>query len=318
MDGKVLITGATGFIGRALVARALFDGLKIRVGARCRVSDWPCGLECAPTVDLAPESDWNTALDRIHTVVHLAARVHVMRDYATDPVAEFRRVNVAGTLTLARQAVEAKVRRFIFVSSIKVNGEGRQINRPYTAEDVPAPADPYGVSKYEAERGLVRLAEETGLEIVIIRPVLVYGPGVKGNFFSMLQWLHRGLPLPFGAVRNKRSLVALDNLVDLILTCLRKREAANQTFLVSDCEDLSTTELLQRAARAMNRPARLLSVPTPLLTGGATLLGKRAAMTRLCGSLQVDIAKTQRLLGWVPPISVDQGLQETVDYYLQQ
>lgn len=318
MDGKVLITGATGFVGRALVARALFEGLQIRVGARRRVSYWPSGLECAPTVELAPESDWNIALDGVHTVVHLAARVHVMRDYAADTMAEFRRVNVAGTMTLARQAVDAKVRRLIFVSSIKVNGEGRQINRPYTAEDVPEPADPYGVSKYEAERGLVRLAEETGLEIVIIRPVLVYGPGVKGNFFSMLRWLHCGVPLPFGAVRNKRSLVALDNLVDLVLTCLRKPEAANQTFLVSDGEDLSTTELLQRAARAMNRPAHLFSVPTPLLRAGATLLGRRAAMTRLCGSLQVDIAKTQRLLGWAPPVSVEQGLQETVNYYLQQ
>lgn len=318
MDRKVFITGGTGFIGRALVARAILDGLHVRVGARRPVADWPSGFEYAPWVELAPESDWSAALEQVHAVVHLAARVHVMRDFAADPLAEFRRVNVAGTLNLARQAVEAKVRRFVFVSSIKVNGEGRHINRPYTAEDVPAPTDPYGISKHEAERGLVQLAKETGLEVVIIRPVLVYGPGVKGNFLSMLQWLHRGVPLPFGALHNKRSLVALDNLVDLVMTCLGKPEAANQTFLVSDGEDLSITELLTRAARAMDRPARLFKVPTDLLMSGAAMLRKRAAMTRLLDSLQVDISKTQRLLGWAPPVNVDQELRRTVDYYLQQ
>lgn len=318
MDGKILITGATGFIGRALVARATLDGLPIRIGARRRLPDLPAGVEYAPALDLAHEGDWSVALDKVRTVVHLAARVHVMRDPVTEPLAEFRRVNVAGTLRLARQAAAQGVARFIFVSSIKVNGEGRHMGDPYTAEDEPAPIDAYGVSKHEAELGLMRLREETGLEIIIIRPVLVYGPGVRGNFFSMLHWLHRGLPVPLGAVNNKRSLVALDNLVDLILICLHHAKAANQTFLVSDGEDLSTPELIRRVAWTMSCPVRLFRVPPSLLMAGATLLGRRLAAQRLLESLQVDISKTRQLLGWVPRVSVDEALRQTVDSFLQE
>ncbi len=234
-----------------------------------------------------------------------------MDDQAKDPLAEFRAVNVAGTLNLARQAVSAGVKRFVFISSIKVNGEGTASGKPYTADDTPMPVDPYGISKLEAEQGLQALSQETGMEVVIIRPVLVYGPGVKANFRSMMSWLRKGIPLPLGATGNKRSLVAVDNLVDLIATCIDHPAAANQTFLVSDGEDLSTTQLLQRMGKALGRPARLLPVPASLLQAGAAMLGKRAIAQRLCGSLQVDIGKTRELLGWAPPVSVDDALRKT-------
>lgn len=315
---RVLITGATGFVGRALVNRAALDGWRVRAVVRQPGSIWPADVEPALVGDLAPTTDWRTALGGVQTVVHLAARVHVMRDSAADALAEFRLANAVGTLNLARQAVDAGVRRFVFISSIKVNGECTDLNRPYTADDVPAPVDPYAISKHEAERGLTQLAEETALELVIIRPVLVYGPGVKANFFSMMRWLHRRIPLPLGAVHNKRSLVALDNLVDLIITCMQHAAAVNQTFLVSDGEDMSTAELIRRLAQAMGRRARLIPLPADLLMVAATVLGQRAAAQRLLRSLQVDISKTRELLGWMPPVSVDEGLRRTVEHYLQQ
>jgi len=239
-----------------------------------------------------------------------------MHETANDPLAEFRKVNVDGTLNLARQAAAAGVRRFIFISSIKVNGEGSALGAPYLADAKPAPADPYGISKMEAEQGLRALAAETGMEVVIIRPVLVYGPGVKANFRSMMSWLNKGVPLPLGAIHNQRSLVALDNLVDLIVTCIDHPAAANQTFLVSDGEDLSTTELLRRMGAALGKPARLLPVPAFMLQAGAALLGKRDMAQRLCGSLQVDISKTRELLNWTPPVSVDQALAKTAAHFL--
>ena len=253
----------------------------------------------------------------VQIVIHAAARVHVMSESSADPLAEFRKVNVDGTLNLARQAVAAGVRRFIFVSSIKVNGEGTEPGKPYKADDAPAPVDPYGISKLEAEHGLLALAAETGMEVVIIRPVLVYGPGVKANFRSMMNWLNKGIPLPLGSIRNKRSLVALDNLVDLIVTCIEHPAAANQVFLVSDGEDLSTTELLRRMGAALGKPARLLPLPGAWLNGAACLLGKGAIAQRLCGSLQVDIEKTRRLLGWTPPVTVDEALRKTARHFLE-
>jgi len=262
-------------------------------------------------------TEWQSALVGMDVVIHCAARVHVMHDASSDPLAEFRKVNVDGTLNLAQQAASAGVRRFIFISSIKVNGEGTELGNPYFADDHPTPLDPYGVSKMEAEQTLRVLASETGMEVVIIRPVLVYGPGVKANFRSMMIWLSRGVPLPLGAIRNKRSLVALDNLVDLILTCLNHPAASNQTFLVSDAEDLSTSELLQRMGAALGKPARLLPVPPLLLEAGATLLGRRAVAQRLCGSLQVDISKTRELLGWEPLVSVDEAMRSTANEFLQ-
>jgi len=241
-----------------------------------------------------------------------------MNEDAGDPLAEFRRVNVDGTLRLARQAAEAGVRRFVFVSSIKVNGEHSQPGHPFTADEIPAPGDPYGVSKCEAEAGLRALSQETGMEVVIIRPPLVYGPGVKANFLAMMRWLQRGVPLPLGGVTaNRRSLVFLDNLVDLIVTCIDHPAAANQTFLVSDDEDLSTAALLRRMAAALGRPARLVPVPAGLIVFGAKLIGRPGIAQRLCGSLQVDIGKTKAFLGWAPPISVDEGLRRTAEHWLE-
>ena len=246
--------------------------------------------------------------------MHLAARVHVMNDKSSDPLAEFRRVNVEGTAALARQAAVAGVRRFVFLSSVKVNGEFTKPGHPFTADDVPSPEDPYGVSKHEAEQLLRKIAIETGMEVVIIRPPLVYGPGVKANFESMMRWLARGVPLPLAAVtQNRRSLVALNNLVDLIVTCLNHPAAANQTFLVSDGEDLSTTQLLKRMGAAIGQPARLFYLPPALLKLGATIINKPGIYQRLCGSLQLDIAKTRQLLGWIPPVSVDEGLRRAAE-----
>jgi nucleoside-diphosphate-sugar epimerase len=232
-----------------------------------------------------------------------------MKDEVADPLAEYRRVNVDGTLNLARQAAAAGVKRFIFISSINVNGEQTSPFKPFTADDLVSPNDVTGISKWEAEQGLQQLAAETGMELVIIRPPLVYGPGVKGNFASMIKLVAKGLPLPLGAIHNQRSLVAVDNLVDLIITCIDHPAAANQVFLAGDGQDMSTTELLRGVARAMGKPSRLIPVPASLLMLGATVLGKKAMAQRLLGSLQVDISKARNLLGWEPPVSVDEGLK---------
>jgi nucleoside-diphosphate-sugar epimerase len=237
-----------------------------------------------------------------------------MNDKSPDPLAEFRRVNVEGTANFARQAAAAGVKRFVFLSSIKVNGEFTEAGQPFTADDVPSPEDPYGVSKQEAEQLLRQITDETGMEVVIIRPPLVYGQGVKANFESLMRWLARGLPLPLAAVtQNRRSLVALDNLVDLIVTGLNHPAAANQTFLAGDGEDLSTAELLKRMGAAMGRPARLFKMSPALLKLGATLLNKPGIYQRLCSSLQLDITKTRQVLGWTPPMSVDEGLRRAAE-----
>lgn len=295
---KLLITGANGFVGSAVCAKAQ-EAFSVIAATRDEVG----------AIDA--HTDWQTVLQGVDVVVHLAARVHVMNDTSSDPLNAFRLVNVAGTLNLAKQAVQAGVKRFIFISSIKVNGESTVLGQPFTADDTPNPLDAYGQSKYEAELALKQLAEETGLDVVIIRPPLVYGAGVKANFHSMMRWLNRSVPLPLGAIHNKRSLVALDNLVDLILTCVKHPNAANQTFLVSDGEDLSTTDLLRRMAQALGKSAFLLPVPASLLELAARLIGKHAIAQRLCGSLQLDISKTRQLLNWTPPVSVDTALAQT-------
>lgn len=245
-------------------------------------------------------------------VIHLAARVHVMKDAVVDPLAEFRKSNVELTVNLARKAASAGIRRFIFLSSVKVNGEATSLGYPFNSSNIPAPQDPYGFSKMEAEQALRDLAAQTGMEVVIIRPPLVYGPGVRANFDALMRVIAQGIPLPLGAIENKRSLVALDNLVDLIATCIYHPNAANQTFMVSDGESMSTPELIRRLASAMNRPARLFSVSLWFLLVSAKLTGKLSALQRLCGNLQVDIALTQSKLGWKPPISVDEGLRRAV------
>lgn len=307
----ILVTGGTGFVGSAVLARLLEDGaMPVRAAVRSAGARIPPGIDKVVVGALAEDTDWRAALAGVSALVHCAARVHVMDDTAADPLEEFRRINVQGTLALARQAAAAGVQRFVFVSSIKVNGEMTAVGKPFTADDAPAPADAYGVSKMEAEQALRALESESGMQVVIVRPPLVYGQGVKANFATMMRWLARGIPLPLGAIHNRRSLVALDNLVDLIVTCVRHPQAAGQTFLVSDGQDPSTTELLQRMGRAMGRPARLIPLPAACLTFGASLLGKRDVAQRLCGSLQVDIGKTRRLLGWTPPLTLDQGLQK--------
>jgi nucleoside-diphosphate-sugar epimerase len=305
---NILLTGATGFVGKRLARHidqntahtltcAVRQQYLVHYGSEVQVDGFSSG------------TDWSAALHGQTTVIHTAARAHVMNDKSEDPVQEFRQVNVDGTLKLARQAADAGIQRFVFVSSIKANGEQTALGQPYTPEDQPAPEDPYGLSKLEAEQGLRELASETGMEVVIIRPPLVYGPGVKGNFASMIRLVEKGLPLPLGAIHNKRSLVALDNLVDLIITCIDHPAAANQVFLAGDGEDLSTTELLRAVASAMGKPSRLVPVPSGLLMAGATMLNKKAMAKRLLGSLQVDISKAQNLLGWEPPLSVEEGLK---------
>ncbi|MCJ7852218.1 UDP-glucose 4-epimerase [Pseudomonas sp. URIL14HWK12:I8] len=315
----VLTTGGSGFVGKVLLQR-LAEGA--RWAPRALVRQLPArqlaGVDYRSFSELTAVDAASGHFEQVDTVIHLASRVHVMHETAADPLAEFRRVNVEGTLSLARAAAQAGVRRFIFVSSVKVNGETTDGRLPFTADETPAPSDPYGISKREAEEGLRQLAAQTGLEVVIVRPVLVYGPGVKANFRSMMNWLSKGVPLPFGAIHNKRSLVALDNLVDLLVTCIDHPAAANQTFLASDGHDLSTTELLQRLGKALGKPARLLPVPAAWLKGAATLAGKGGLAQRLCGSLQVDSGKARTLLGWQPPLDVDQALRATALNFLKE
>lgn len=317
-SGRTLITGANGYLGQAVCARVHSLGLPVLAGVR-QAGTHPSGIGSLAVGDIDETTDWSLALAGCDAVMHLAARVHVMAERANDPLLEFRRVNVHGTLQLARQAAAAGVRRFIFVSSVKVNGEATVEGKPFTANDAPAPQDPYGISKAEAEAGLRQIAQDTGMEVVIVRPPLVYGPGVKANFASLLRVVRRGMPLPLGWVtNNRRSLVALDNLVDLLITCIHHPAAANQTFLVSDGEDLSTTALLRRMGQAMGQPTRLLPVPPACLMLGAKLLGKTPVAQRLLGNLQVDITHTRETLGWTPPISVDEGLRRAAAGMVQR
>ena len=302
-----MVTGASGFVGGALCRALLVKELSFT-----RVSRAPGTQGNVAVGEIDSATDWTLALQQCTVVVHLAARVHVMNDAASDPLAAYRRTNVDGTLNLARQAAAAGVRRFIFISSVKVNGESSPEGQAFRADDVPAPKDAYGVSKMEAEQGLRQLAQQTGMQVVIIRPPLVYGPGVGANFATLLRVVRRGLPLPLGAIRNQRSLVALDNLVDLIITCVTHPAAANQTLLVSDGQDLSIAELVRGMAQAAGVAARLLSVPVWALRTAASLLGKREVVSRLCSNLQLDIAKTRSLLGWAPPVSVQEGLRRAV------
>lgn len=250
------------------------------------------------------------ALAGCHAVVHLAARVHMMRDGALDPLALYREINTDATLNLARQAANAQVKRFVFISSIKVNGEGG--DAAYREIDVPAPADAYAISKWEAEQGLWRIARETGLEVVILRPPLVYGPGVKANFLQLMQWTRKGWPLPLGAIRNHRSLLYLGNLVDAIRLCVEHPAAAGQTFLLDDGEAVSTPDLIRAVARAMGRTACLLAVPVRMIEFVGALLGKRAAVARLTGSLWVDSSLIRSRLNWTPPYSMEAGLVAAV------
>ena len=310
---RTLVTGASGFIGRALCRElratshhciaalrkpAPFEGEQVIVG------------------DIGPDTDWRPALQGIGCIVHLAARTHVLNERSADPLAVYRQINVEATRRLAQQAAAARVQRFVFLSSIKVNGESTG-EHPFSPNDAPQPQDAYGISKREAEDVLRQIGTETGMEIVILRPPLVYGPGVKGNFLRLLQAVAQGVPLPLASIKNRRSLVYVGNLVDAIITCMDSSAAAGKTFLVSDGEDVSTPALIRKLAAALGRPPRLLPCPPVLLHFAAALLGKRAAAMRLTGSLAVDSSALRQELGWQPRYSLDQGLNATGRWYHQ-
>jgi nucleoside-diphosphate-sugar epimerase len=311
---RVLVTGSTGFVGSHLLPVLQAQGWRVRTAMRSEAASLPAGVEPCVVGDLADHPDLGQALAGADAVIHLAGRAHVMRETATDAEAAFHRANVDATRHLAEQAAAAGVRRFVFLSSIKVNGE-RTGEAPFTADDPPAPEDAYGRSKWAAEQALHEIAAATGLEVAIIRPPLVYGPGVKGNFPRLLRLVERGIPLPLAGVHNRRSLVGVWNLCDLIATAARQPAAAGETFLVSDQYDLSTPDLVRLIAAAMGRPARLFSFPVGALRLAARAAGQGGAVERLVGSLQVDSSKATRLLGWTPSVAVDEGLRRTVAWY---
>lgn len=310
---KVLITGATGFVGGALceeLSRVGFDVLATVRGPRASTGEISNTYVVG---EIDSETDWCTALNGVNAVVHLAARVHVMRDAAVDPMAAFRAVNTEGTLNLARQSAAAGVQRFVFISSIKVNGEGSNIS--FAETDSPSPLDAYAISKWEAEQGLREIESKTGMEVVILRPPLVYGPDVKANFLRLMQAVAKGLPLPFGRIENHRSLLFLGNFTDAIRLCLEHPAAAGKTYLLSDGQDVSSADLIRLIASCMNCSPRLLPIPAIWLRLAGRLLGRTAEMDRLLGSLMVDSSAIRRDLGWQPPYTLEQGLRLTVDHF---
>lgn len=312
---NILITGANGFVGESLVKHLLTIEHQVIAGVR-KLPKLQQDCEYRIIDSLENKADLSTALTDIDVLVHAAARVHVMKESATDPLTEFRKVNVEGTLNLARQAIEAGVKRFIFISSIKVNGESTELGHPYTADSQPHPSDPYGVSKYEAEQGLLKLAKTTSLEVVIIRPTLVYGENVKGNFHSLMKWTHKGVPLPIGGItQNLRSLISVDNLVDFIVTCIEHKDAKNEVFLISDDDDISTAGLLDEISKGLEVTNKALPISVSLINKGAAILGKPGIAQRLSGSLQVDISKSKTLLDWQPKHSANEAIQKTAKFY---
>ncbi len=308
----VLVTGANGFVGRAVCDALTAAGRPVRRGVRASAS--PAAADTVAVGDLGPDTDWRAALDGVQCVVHLAARTHVLRETAPDALAEYRRVNVEGTRALARQAARAGVRRLVFMSSIKVNGEATD-TRPYTADDTPRPEDAYGLSKWETEQALARITAETGLEIVVLRPPLVYGPGVKGNFLRLMNLVARRLPLPLASIANRRSLVYVGNLADAVVSAIDAPRAAGRTYLLADGQDVSTPDLVRAIAVALGVEPSLLPCPPALLRLGATLAGRRAEFSRLAGSLQADCSLARGELGWQPRTSLAQGLAETARWY---
>jgi nucleoside-diphosphate-sugar epimerase len=295
----------------------LAEGWHVRGGLRtfAKKAVLPQGVEIVELGTIDASTEWGSALEGIDAVVHLAARVHVMDGGSADPIIDYRKINVAGTKRLAQIAHSKNVRRFVYVSSIKVNGEGRV--GPYTETDQPAPADPYGISKFEAEKELHSIADKTGLEVVIVRPALVYGPEVKANFLKLIKIVHRGIPLPLARVKNCRSMIYLENLVDAIFRCTIHPEAAGQTFLLSDGKDISTPELIQKISFALGKPSRLFTAPPEILRLLAKMMGRSKTVGRLLDSLTVDSTKIRTELGWEPPFSMEEGLRETANWYLQ-
>ncbi|WP_281544269.1 SDR family oxidoreductase [Grimontia sp. SpTr1] len=311
---KFFVTGGSGFVGRRVVEAGKSLGWHSVYQSRSATEN----AEWQFVTQIDGDTDWSGALTGVDVVVHCAARVHQMTESQSpeDVLASYREVNTLGTLNLARQAAQSGVKRFVFISSIKVNGEKTEKGGAFEPTLADSPTDPYGLSKYEAEIGLREIAEETGLEVVIIRPPLVYGPGVKANFESMMKLMRKGIPLPFGAINNQRSLVYIDNLVSLIMTCCEHPNAANKTFLVSDNDDVSTTRLMQQIADSMSRPARLIPIPQSLIEVSAKVLGKSHLSDRLCGNLQLNVTETLNTLSWKPPVTFEKGIHETVSAFL--
>lgn len=313
---RILVTGAAGFVGRALCHELTARGSIVRAAVRKEEGEKRLPIECEVAVvgEISAATDWLAAVESVDVVVHLAARVHVMRETAGDPLASFREVNVLGTECLACAAASSGVKRLVYVSSIKVNGE--QTNGiSFSEVDEPSPQDPYGVSKYEAEQVLHNIAKETGLEVVIVRPPLVYGPRVGGNFLRLLKLVSHGMPLPLASVNNRRSMIFLGNFVDALLLCATHPAASGKTYLVSDDEDQSTPQLIRKLASLMGKPCRLIPFPLSLLKWVGSLTGKSSEVERLIGSLQIDSNLMRRELGWVAPFSMDNGLAETVKWF---
>lgn len=311
----VLITGADGFIGKALCAEMLSRGWKVRASVRSRekIKSLPEEIQIIETGSIGPDTQWAHALDNVDSVIHLAGRAHIMEDSYCDSLSEHRIVNTAGTGNLARSAASSGVRRFIFMSTVKVNGEGRGV--PYCENDIPGPSDPYGISKWEAEKIIKAIAGETGVETVSIRAPMVYGPEVKANFLKLLKIVDRGIPMPFAGVKNKRSMIYLGNLVDVIMTCQTHPEAGQKTYLVSDDYDISTPELIRKIATAIGKPARLFYLPLFMLRLAGAITGESQAIDRLNNSLAVDLSRIKRELNWNPHFTLAQGLKQTAEWY---
>lgn len=315
---KILVTGATGFIGRALLDRLRADPVfDVSAVVRHWLPSLPSDIQVHEVGDLNASTDLRGALTKVDVVIHAAARAHVLREEASNPLTEFRRVNVDATLNLARQAAEAGVKRFIFISSIGVNG-AETLDEPFSEISLPAPVTDYAISKYEAEQALQQLLQTMRMELVIIRPPLVYGPDAPGNFGRLLRLVASGLPLPLGGISNRRSLIARENLVDFIITCVSHPKAAGEVFLVSDGQDLSTTELVRQLAKGMGKRLLLLPVPTGMLKFAATMLGRQSVYQQLCGSLRVDSGKARAVLNWTPPLSVNEALRKTAAHFVAQ
>lgn len=312
---KVLLTGGTGFVGRSILGALVEAKYQVVNVTRKPTATTLPGVQDHVVQSLSGRNDWSVSLKGVDAVIHSAGRAHIMNETHANPLQAFREVNVEATLNLARQAAAAGVKRFIFISSVKVNGEETEANRAFSSSDTPAPLDAYGVSKMEAEQALLELASQAAMDVVIIRPVLVYGPGVKANFERMIATVDKGLPLPFRTISNRRSLIFVENLVDLICLCIHHPAAANRVFLASDGEDLSIGQILDKLAVAMNKKSRLFAFPQGLLALAASLIGKKEFFQRLCGSLQVDISDTRERLGWVPPVSVDKAFAITALHY---
>lgn len=309
---RVLVTGASGFVGRTLCSKLLEQGYVTRAAVRSAGS-MPFsdkGLDVIRVGEMGARTDWSAGLAGVDCIIHCAARAHVMYETEANALEAYRAMNVVATQRLAEQAAAMGVQRVVFLSSIKVNGERTALGEPFVFSDVPAPEDPYGISKWEAERALWAVSAQTGLEVVVIRPPVVYGPGVKGNLLRLLRLVANGVPLPLGAVRNQRSMVGLSNLVGLLLLCAEHPAAAGRTFLASDGCDLSTPQLLRLMAVGSGRPSRLPHVPVALLQAGGSLLRRRGEIDRLVGSLQVDSEHTQAQLGWEPRVSVEDGVRQ--------